>query len=56
MIYFEFSCAMLLLNCFADAMPRETKYKRTNNEIPESSASVLSRITYAWFGVMVGKG
>ncbi|XP_036328973.1 multidrug resistance-associated protein 1 isoform X1 [Rhagoletis pomonella] len=56
MIYFAFSCAMLLLNCFADAMPRETKYKRTNNEIPESSASFLSRITYTWFDVMAWKG
>ncbi|XP_017473674.1 PREDICTED: multidrug resistance-associated protein 1 isoform X7 [Rhagoletis zephyria] len=56
MIYFAFSCAMLLLNCFADAMPRETKYKRTYNEIPESSASFLSRITYTWFDVMAWKG
>ncbi|XP_020713183.1 multidrug resistance-associated protein 1 isoform X11 [Ceratitis capitata] len=56
MIYFAFSCAMLLLNCFADAMPRETKYKRTNNEIPESSASFLSRITYQWFDSMAWKG
>lgn len=56
MIYFAFSCAMLLLNCFADAMPRETKYKRTNNEIPESSASFLSRVTYTWFDGMAWKG
>ncbi|XP_067624098.1 multidrug resistance-associated protein 1 isoform X4 [Eurosta solidaginis] len=56
MIYFGISCAMLLLNCFADAMPRETKYKRTNNEIPESSASFLSRITYTWFDIMAWKG
>ncbi|XP_028899889.2 multidrug resistance-associated protein 1 isoform X3 [Zeugodacus cucurbitae] len=56
MIYFAFSCAMLFLNCFADAMPRETKYKRTNNEIPESSASFLSRVTYTWFDGMAWKG
>ncbi|XP_069963569.1 multidrug resistance-associated protein 1 isoform X5 [Bactrocera oleae] len=55
-IYFAFSCAMLLLNCFADAMPRETKYKRTNNEIPESSSSFLSRVTYTWFDGMAWKG
>ncbi|XP_039950445.1 multidrug resistance-associated protein 1 isoform X2 [Bactrocera tryoni] len=56
MIYFALSCAMLLLNCFADAMPRETKYKRTNNEIPESSASFLSRVTYTWFDGMAWRG
>nr|XP_014086909.1 multidrug resistance-associated protein 1 isoform X2 [Bactrocera oleae] len=55
-VYFAFSCAMLLLNCFADAMPRETKYKRTNNEIPESSSSFLSRVTYTWFDGMAWKG
>ncbi|XP_061394482.1 multidrug resistance-associated protein 1 isoform X6 [Musca vetustissima] len=56
MIYFAFCCAMLLLNCFADARPRETKYKRTDKEIPENSASFLSRITYQWFDIMAWKG
>lgn len=30
MIYFAFSICMLLINCFADKMPRESKYNRTN--------------------------
>ncbi|XP_073826057.1 multidrug-Resistance like Protein 1 isoform X6 [Musca autumnalis] len=56
MIYFAFCCGMLFLNCFADARPRETKYKRSEKEIPESSASFLSRITYTWFDKMAWKG
>uniref|UniRef100_A0A1B0AEP1 ABC-type glutathione-S-conjugate transporter n=1 Tax=Glossina pallidipes TaxID=7398 RepID=A0A1B0AEP1_GLOPL len=56
MVYFAFSCAMLFLNCFADAMPRDTKYDRSQNEIPENSASFLSRVTYQWFDGMALKG
>ncbi|XP_058980638.1 multidrug resistance-associated protein 1 isoform X16 [Musca domestica] len=56
MIYFAFCCAMLFLNCFADARPRETKYQRTDKEIPENSASFLSRITYQWFDTMAWRG
>lgn len=56
MIYFAFACGMLFLNCFADAMPRQTKYQRTKSEIPESSASFLSRITYQWFDGMAWRG
>lgn len=56
MIYFAFSCVMLFLNCFADALPRQTKYKRSEMEIPENSASFLSRITYQWFDGMAWKG
>ncbi|XP_030388257.1 canalicular multispecific organic anion transporter 2-like [Scaptodrosophila lebanonensis] len=54
--FFASSCAMLLLNCFADSMPRQTKYKREKNEMPELSASFLSRITYYWFDGMARKG
>lgn len=56
MIYFAFSCGMLVLNCFADAKPRITKYERSDNEIPEVSASFLSRITYQWFDSMAWRG
>ncbi|XP_075152488.1 multidrug-Resistance like Protein 1 isoform X4 [Haematobia irritans] len=56
MIYFAFCCVMLFLNCFADALPRETKYTRSKKEIPENSASFLSRITYQWFDVMAWRG
>ncbi|XP_041631913.1 multidrug resistance-associated protein 1 isoform X1 [Drosophila kikkawai] len=55
-IFFTFSCLMLILNCFADGLPRQTKYQRGENEIPELSASFLSRITYQWFDKMALKG
>ncbi|XP_044251202.1 multidrug resistance-associated protein 1 isoform X16 [Drosophila takahashii] len=55
-IFFTFSSIMLILNCFADGMPRQTKYQRGENEIPELSASFLSRITYQWFDSMALKG
>ncbi|KMY89963.1 multidrug resistance-associated protein 1 isoform X6 [Drosophila simulans] len=55
-IFFTFTSIMLILNCFADGMPRQTKYQRGENEIPELSASFLSRITYQWFDKMALKG
>ncbi|KAM8717859.1 hypothetical protein ACLKA7_004542 [Drosophila subpalustris] len=55
-IFFAFTCMMLFINCFSDALPRQTKYKRGPNEIPELSASFLSRITYRWFDSMALKG
>ncbi|XP_033149992.1 LOW QUALITY PROTEIN: multidrug resistance-associated protein 1 [Drosophila busckii] len=55
-IFFAFTCVMLIINCFADGLPRQTKYKRGENEIPELSASFLSRITYRWFDSMALKG
>nr|XP_036672391.1 multidrug resistance-associated protein 1 isoform X20 [Drosophila suzukii] len=55
-IFFTFTCIMLILNCFADGMPKQSKYQRGENEIPELSASFLSRITYQWFDRMALKG
>ncbi|XP_030238826.1 multidrug resistance-associated protein 1 isoform X11 [Drosophila navojoa] len=55
-IFFTLSVLMLILNCFADRLPRQTKYKRGPKEIPELSASFLSRITYSWFDKMALKG
>ncbi|XP_016963522.1 multidrug resistance-associated protein 1 isoform X1 [Drosophila biarmipes] len=55
-VFFTFTCIMLILNCFADGMPEQSKYKRGENEIPELSASFLSRITYQWFDRMALKG
>ncbi|KQS70504.1 multidrug resistance-associated protein 1 isoform X8 [Drosophila erecta] len=55
-IFFTFTSIMLILNCFADGLPRQTKYQRGENEIPELSASFLSRITYMWFDKMALKG
>ncbi|XP_034128595.1 multidrug resistance-associated protein 1 isoform X7 [Drosophila guanche] len=55
-VSFTLYCCMLLLNCFADGQPRQTKYQRGENEIPELSASFLSRITYHWFDKMALKG
>ncbi|XP_017115600.1 multidrug resistance-associated protein 1 isoform X6 [Drosophila elegans] len=55
-VSFTFTCIMLILNCFADGMPKQTKYQRGENEIPELSASFISRITYRWFDSMALKG
>ncbi|XP_052851265.1 multidrug resistance-associated protein 1 isoform X4 [Drosophila gunungcola] len=55
-VSFTFTCIMLILNCFADGMPKQTKYQRGENEIPELSASFISRITYQWFDSMALKG
>lgn len=55
-IFFTFTVFMLIFNCFADQLPRQTKYKRGPKEIPELSASFLSRITYSWFDKMALKG
>ncbi|XP_016987827.1 multidrug resistance-associated protein 1 isoform X8 [Drosophila rhopaloa] len=55
-VFFTFSCIMLILNCFADGLPKQTKYQRGENEIPELSASFLNRITYQWFDSMALKG
>ncbi|XP_015036519.1 multidrug resistance-associated protein 1 isoform X3 [Drosophila pseudoobscura] len=55
-VSFTLYCCMLLLNCFADGQPTQTKYQRGENEIPELSASFLSRITYQWFDKMALKG
>ncbi|XP_055920592.1 multidrug resistance-associated protein 1-like [Eupeodes corollae] len=56
MIFFGISVLILFLNCFADNMPRETKYNRTPKEIPEVSASFLSRMTFSWFDKMAWLG
>ncbi|XP_055852953.1 multidrug resistance-associated protein 1 isoform X7 [Episyrphus balteatus] len=56
MIYFAISIAILVFNFFADNMPRETKYTRSKKEIPELSASFLSRVTYSWFDKMAWLG
>ncbi|XP_055859162.1 ATP-binding cassette sub-family C member 3-like [Episyrphus balteatus] len=55
-VFFSISCVLLFLNCFADDMPRETKYNRTPKEIPEVSASFLSRMTFSWFDKMAWAG
>ncbi|XP_033248597.1 multidrug resistance-associated protein 1 isoform X3 [Drosophila miranda] len=55
-VSFTLYCCMLLINCFADGQPTQTKYQRGENEIPELSASFLSRITYQWFDKMALKG
>lgn len=49
MVFFASSCAMLLLNCFADKSPNETNYVKSPSNCPELSASFLSRIFFCWF-------
>lgn len=56
MIYFSFVLASLVLNCFGDKKPNETKYPRGKMECPENSASFLSRLTFSWFDRMAWNG
>lgn len=56
MIYFASVLASLMLNCFGDSQPLKTKYPKGEMEIPENSASFLSRLTYSWFDGFALKG
>uniref|UniRef100_A0A336KSQ1 ABC-type glutathione-S-conjugate transporter n=1 Tax=Culicoides sonorensis TaxID=179676 RepID=A0A336KSQ1_CULSO len=51
-IYFGLICLELLLNCFADSEPRESKYKKQEKPCPETKSSFLNRILFAWFDPM----
>ncbi|KAL5281122.1 ABCC2.2 family protein [Megaselia abdita] len=56
MIYFSFVLASLVLNCFGDKQPLDTKYPRGKMECPENSASFLSRLTFSWFDGLAWRG
>ncbi|XP_053672165.1 multidrug resistance-associated protein 1 [Anopheles nili] len=47
--FFSLTCLMFLLNFFIDKPPRQSKYKITDKDCPELSASFPSRIFFAWF-------
>lgn len=49
MIYFPLVSIMLLLNCFADKMPRNSTYAKAANPSPEQSSSYLRQIFFQWF-------
>ncbi|XP_063702153.1 multidrug resistance-associated protein 1 isoform X3 [Culicoides brevitarsis] len=48
-IFFALSCAIFLLNCFADAEPRESIFEKQEKPCPEMRSSFLSRILFSWF-------
>lgn len=56
MVFFAGSCAMLLLNCFADKAPLHATYVKTEKTCPELSASFLSRMFFCWFDKLAWQG
>lgn len=56
LIFYIFSLAVFILNCYADREPLETKYPKSEKPYPELGASFLSRLVYAWFDPLAWKG
>lgn len=56
MAFFAASCAMVVLNSFADKAPSKTVYVKTEKTCPELSASFLSRIFFCWFDKLAWYG
>lgn len=56
LIFYIFSLAVFILNCYADREPRQTKYPKSDKPYPELGASFLSRLFYAWFDPLAWKG
>ena len=55
-IFFSMSFFMLVINCFADQEPTETKYPKVANPCPELGASFPSRMFFQWFDKLILKG
>lgn len=55
-IFFAFTGANWLLNCWADKEPLELKYPKSEKPCPESAASFLSRLFFTWFDALALKG
>ncbi|XP_021203914.2 multidrug resistance-associated protein 1 isoform X3 [Bombyx mori] len=55
-IHYGLIVLLLILNCFADAAPRDSVYTDSQNQCPERSAGFLSRLTFSWFDSLVLKG
>lgn len=53
---FAISALILLLNCFVDAAPTETKYPVPDLPTPEISASFLSKVFFQWFDSFIWLG
>lgn len=47
--YFTLITIMLLLNCFADKLPRHTTFTKSSNPSPEQTSSFLRQIFFQWF-------
>ncbi|XP_034253299.1 multidrug resistance-associated protein 1-like isoform X3 [Thrips palmi] len=56
MIYLPLVFAMFILNCFADAEPRQLHYPKTENLCPELGASFISKLFFLWFDQFAWKG
>ncbi|XP_042224815.1 multidrug resistance-associated protein 1-like isoform X3 [Homarus americanus] len=55
-VYFPLTILMFLLNCFGDATPEYIDYPLGDKPSPETSASFLSRVTFAWMDPLIWKG
>ncbi|CAG9761169.1 unnamed protein product [Ceutorhynchus assimilis] len=56
MIYYPLVIGMLLLNCFAEGIPKIYPYGKAENGSPEPSSSFLNRLTFSYFEPMMFKG
>ncbi|XP_045104248.1 multidrug resistance-associated protein 1-like isoform X3 [Portunus trituberculatus] len=56
MIYFPLICIMWFIHCFGEATPQYIFFPRGEKPNPETSASFLSRITFAWLDPLIWKG
>ncbi|XP_063866563.1 multidrug resistance-associated protein 1-like isoform X5 [Scylla paramamosain] len=56
MIYFPLICIMWVIHCFGEATPQYIFFPRGEKPNPETSASFLSRITFAWLDSLIWKG
>ncbi|XP_050728625.1 multidrug resistance-associated protein 1-like isoform X3 [Eriocheir sinensis] len=56
MIFFPLTCVLWLLNCFSDATPEYIFFPRGQKPYPETGASFLSHITFAWIDPLIWKG
>ncbi|XP_018335871.1 multidrug resistance-associated protein 1-like isoform X2 [Agrilus planipennis] len=55
-IYYAGAIVMLILNCFADEVPKITKYPGLKKLWPEDRYSFPSRITFVWFNSLIWRG
>nr|CAH7765033.1 unnamed protein product [Callosobruchus chinensis] len=56
MVYYPLVLLQLLLNCFADKQPLETKFAKSEHPCPEQHASFLSKLLFTWFDPLAWTG
>ncbi|XP_066155170.1 multidrug resistance-associated protein 1-like [Euwallacea fornicatus] len=56
LMYYPLVLAMLLLNCFAEGIPKVYPYGKTQNPSPEPRSSFLSRATFCFLEPFMYKG